>query len=64
MPDEQPIRVGPKVAREQATIAIRYGLYIAVGLLEFINQSNVIGLHVPVEDFRRSLESIEPQQTL
>ena len=50
--------------REQASIAIRYGLYIALDLLDFINRSNVIGLHVSIDDFRRSLESIdEPRQT-
>jgi hypothetical protein len=66
MPDEQKIRVGPKDARAQATIAIHYGLHIALDLLDFINQSNDIGLHVPTEDFRRSLESIrasdQPQE--
>ena len=50
--------------RERATIAIRYGLYIALDLLDFINRSNVIGLHVSIDDFRRSVESIdEPRQT-
>lgn len=66
MPDEQRIRVGPKAAREQATTAIYCGLHIAVDLLDFINQSNDIGLHVTTEDLRRSLESIrasdQPQE--
>ena len=58
MPDEQRIRVGPKAARAQATTAIHYGVHIALDLLDFINQSNDIGLQVPVESFRRSLERI------
>jgi len=58
MPDGQKIHIGPKAARGQATIAIEYGLEIALHLLDFINQSNAIGLRVPTDDFRRSLESI------
>ncbi len=63
MPDEQRIRVGPKEARAQATIAIHYGLHIALNLLDSINQSNDIGLHTPTEDLKATISTcqrIEP----
>jgi len=40
-------------------IAIRYGVYLVIGIFEAINETNDAGLRVPVDDLRLAAEAID-----